>query len=72
MLARAPPAPPLRRPRPALGDFGIDLTNRDEAVKPGDDFFKYANGKWLATFQIPADKARYGSFERSATSPRTT
>ena len=33
------------------------------AVKPGDDFFRYANGKWLATFQMPADKARFGSFD---------
>jgi putative endopeptidase len=46
-----------------LGEWGIDLANRDEAVKPGDDFFKYANGKWLATFTIPEDKARYGSFD---------
>ena len=35
----------------------------DTAVKPGDDFFKYANGKWLATFKMPADKARFGAFD---------
>lgn len=50
-------------PKAALGSFGIDLSHRDDTVKPGDDFFRYANGKWLATFQIPEDKARYGSFD---------
>jgi putative endopeptidase len=57
------PAPAAEAPKAALGTFGVDLAHRDEAVKPGDDFFRYANGKWLATFQIPADKARYGSFD---------
>jgi putative endopeptidase len=50
-------------PKPELGTFGIETVHIDEAVKPGDDFFKYVNGKWLATFQIPPDKARYGSFD---------
>ena len=49
--------------RPALGSFGIDTSNMDKAVKPGDDFFRHANGHWLATFKMPADKARYGSFD---------
>jgi len=57
------PAPAAEAPKAVLGEFGIDLTNRDESVKPGDDFFRYANGKWLATFKIPDDKARYGSFD---------
>ena len=47
----------------ALGEFGIDLTTADTAVKPGDDFFKYANGAWLATYKLPEDKARFGSFD---------
>ena len=47
----------------AIGAWGVDLANRDETVKPGDDFFRYANGKWLATFQMPEDKARYGAFD---------
>jgi putative endopeptidase len=50
-------------PKAALGAFGIETVNMDTAVKPGDDFFKYANGKWLASFEIPADKGRYGSFD---------
>lgn len=55
-----PAAPPVK---PTLGEFGIDLTSADPAVKPGDDFFRYANGAWLSTFTIPEDKARYGSFD---------
>lgn len=57
------PAPATATPKAVLGEFGIDLANRDETVKPGDDFFRYANGKWLATFKIPEDKARYGAFD---------
>lgn len=48
--------------RPELGAFGIDLTARDLSVNPGDDFFMYANGSWYDSYQMPADKTRYGSF----------
>jgi endothelin-converting enzyme/putative endopeptidase len=48
---------------PAFGSFGIDLAQMDRAVKPGDDFYTYVNGKWVSTFKIPADKARYGVFD---------
>ena len=47
-----------------LGDWGVDLSSRDPAVDPGDDFFRYANGRWLASFEIPADESRYGVFDR--------
>src|SRR5690606_2036634 len=47
----------------AIGSFGIDTAQVDQAVKPGDDFFNYVNGKWLDSFQIPADKSRYGIFD---------
>lgn len=43
---------------------GIDLQYIDKAVRPQDDFFRYVNGKWLADAEIPADRARYGSFDR--------
>ncbi|MDR2216601.1 MAG: M13 family metallopeptidase [Nevskiaceae bacterium] len=58
-------------PKAVLGTFGVDLANRDEAVKPGDDFFDYANGKWLASFQMPADKARFGAFDQLAEQSET-
>jgi predicted metalloendopeptidase len=36
---------------------------RDIAVKPGDDFYRYADGHWLDTHQIPADRTRWSSFD---------
>jgi putative endopeptidase len=54
----APPRPPAK-----LGSFGVDLASRDLSVKPGDDFFRYANGTWTANNQIPADRTRWGSFD---------
>jgi len=44
------------------GTWGVDLEGMDRTVKPGDDFFKYVNGKWAASTQIPADKTGYGAF----------
>jgi len=44
------------------GTWGIDLDAMDRSVKPGDDFFRYVNGKWVATTKIPADRTNYGSF----------
>lgn len=41
---------------------GIDLAGIDHGVKPGDDFFRYANGQWLKTAQIPADRSSTGTF----------
>jgi endothelin-converting enzyme/putative endopeptidase len=34
----------------------------DLAYAPGDDFFRYANGQWLDTTEIPADLSNYGMF----------
>ena len=44
------------------GPAGIDLAELDPAVRPQDDLFRHMNGKWIARTEIPADKARYGSF----------
>jgi len=46
-----------------IGAWGIDLSARDKAVAPGADFFRYANGHWLDTVEIPEDRSRYGSFD---------
>jgi predicted metalloendopeptidase len=48
--------------KPEIQPWGVDLTVRDTAVKPGDDFYRYASGKWLNSFEIPADLPGYGSF----------
>ena len=42
--------------------LGVDTKNFDPGVRPQDDFFRYANGTWLKTTEMPADKGRYGSF----------
>jgi endothelin-converting enzyme/putative endopeptidase len=49
--------------KPALGSFGVDVAQMNRDVKPGDDFNQHVNGAWMASFQIPADKARYGVFD---------
>lgn len=41
---------------------GISLSNLDTLVRPGDDFFRYANGGWIAKSSIPADMGSWGSF----------
>ncbi len=48
--------------KPELGSFGIDLTARDESIKPGDDFFMHASGTWYRNYEMPADKTSYGAF----------
>jgi len=35
----------------------------DTSVRPQDDFYSYVNGNWMKTVKIPADKARWGSFD---------
>jgi len=52
--------------KPALGTFGIDLSTRDLSVRPGDDFYSYAEGHWLKTAQIPGDRTRWGAFDELA------
>jgi len=34
---------------------GIVLANMDRSVKPGDDFYRYANGDWIKRTEIPPD-----------------
>jgi putative endopeptidase len=43
---------------------GIDIQYIDDGIRPQDDFYKHINGKWLATVEIPKDKASYGSFDK--------
>ena len=41
---------------------GIDMANMDTSVRPQDDFFRYVNGTWLDTTEIPADQTNAGVF----------
>jgi predicted metalloendopeptidase len=56
------PAAGATADKAALGSWGIDLANMDKSVKPGDDFYRYVNGGWLAENHIPPDRASWGSF----------
>jgi len=47
-----------------LGEFGLDLSAGNPQVKPGDDFFAFASGKWYDTFEIPPDRSSYGAFHK--------
>src|SRR5258708_24565323 len=41
---------------------GIDLSLIDSSVRPQQDFWRFATGKWLATTEIPADRSGWDSF----------
>ena len=47
---------------PHYGSWGFDALGRDTKVKPGDDFFRYANGGYVDRLEIPADRVTYGNF----------
>src|SRR5689334_23563523 len=45
--------------KPQYGAWGFDAAGADLNTKPGDDFFRYANGTWIDKTQIPPDKPAY-------------
>jgi putative endopeptidase len=47
---------------PVARVHGVDLSAIDKSVKPGDDFFHYANGEWIKRTEIPADRGSIGVF----------
>jgi putative endopeptidase len=60
--AAAGPVEAASAPGPQFGAYGFDTAGMDTATTPGDDFDRYANGKWQDTTEIPADQSRYGAF----------
>ncbi|HTQ12790.1 MAG TPA: M13 family metallopeptidase [Rhizomicrobium sp.] len=46
--------------KPAVPPWGVDLSMMDKSVKPGNDFFLYADGTWLKHDTIPADRSFSG------------
>jgi putative endopeptidase len=42
--------------RPQYGEFGFDTAGEDASIKPGDDFFRFANGSWIEKAVIAEDK----------------
>jgi putative endopeptidase len=45
---------------------GIRLDELDPGIRPQDDLFLHVNGRWVARTEIPADRARYGTFQMLA------
>jgi len=56
----APMGLALDYPPAATGGWGFDFTGANFAKKPGDDFFRYANGSWYDRAVIPADRSSIG------------
>ena len=45
---------------------GIDLSDLNQTVQPGEDFYEYACGGWMKKNPLPAAYSRFGSFDRLA------
>ncbi len=53
-------------PQTNFGTWGFDATGMNKTIRPGDDFFQFANGDWLKRTVIPSDKTSYGAFDMLA------
>jgi putative endopeptidase len=65
--AAAPPAAPVAAAPaapPEVPGHSVDLAAMDPSVRPGQDFFLYANGAWYAKAEIPADRSSAGVWLR--------
>lgn len=40
----------------------VDIAGMDATIKPGNDFYGYANGHWQQSAEIPADRSSTGVF----------
>ena len=43
---------------------GLNQSDFNKSVRPGDDFYEYACGGWMKNNPLPAAYSRYGSFDR--------
>jgi putative endopeptidase len=43
--------------KPEIGTFGFNVDGMDRSVAPGDDFLRYAVGKWINITEIPPDRS---------------
>src|SRR5687767_4506865 len=59
MVPEAAPAP-----KPEIGTFGFDTAGMDTSVRPGANFYLYANGTWRRNTPIPPEKSNYSMFTK--------
>jgi putative endopeptidase len=55
-------AAPVSAPAPSSSASGLDLAAIDQSIKPGNNFFMYANGNWYKQATIPPDRSSVGTF----------
>jgi putative endopeptidase len=60
-LAACSPSKPAETAKTAAPLTGVDKAGMDMAVKPGEDFFVYANGAWDKANEIPSDRSTWGT-----------
>jgi predicted metalloendopeptidase len=51
---------------PQRAASGLDLTAVDAAVRPQDDLYRHANGRWLDRTPMPPDRVSYSAFTEIA------
>jgi putative endopeptidase len=56
------PTAALAAAKPELGSFGVDVSGMDRSIDPGEDFYRFVNGKWQERTEIPADRSNWGGF----------
>ena len=57
-----PNAVVARAGEPTSETHGVATANMDPSIRPGDDFYHYANGSWIKRTEIPADRGGWGVF----------
>jgi putative endopeptidase len=56
----------MKKEQKQKSEPAISLSDMDTSVDPGNDFDAYANGGWKKLNPLPADRARFGSFDKLA------
>ena len=62
-MAEDAPAQETAAPTMSFGSWGFDPEYLSDTIDPGDDFFAYANQKWIDANPLPDDRARFGAFD---------
>lgn len=64
LLLAAAPLVAQQQGKPAWGSFGVDFESMDRGVHPGNDFWRYVNGRWEQNVTIPPDRGALSQVNR--------